>query len=372
MAKVRVGSFQVLILLAALPYGKAIGFTAEVMARSVGNDAWLAMLGAFATGMAVVVPVVWLARRFGGQPPQRYLSRLLGRPLAALVLGMLALFFYGAFITSAITIELHINDYLMTETPLFVFVLLWTLLTMYGVYLGPEVAARLAIPGLFFFAALNLLMVLGSVDHVDLTRLLPLFDHGLPAVAAASLAADTDVGVAVAAALFLLPLTGRSGAWLRLSWWGLALGALLTVTWPIFEIGVLGPEVTAQYLIACMQLARAAELSIYVHRYELLMVIVFGWGMLTPCIITLHLACEVTAAALPWRVRRGALVLVCGLLTLVPHYYLAYDHDRYGLFLAHVWPRLAVPLAYGLPLLLCAVALLRPVPPVPAAGGADP
>ncbi|HLN63116.1 MAG TPA: GerAB/ArcD/ProY family transporter, partial [Symbiobacteriaceae bacterium] len=220
MPKVRIGRMQLAAILANLVFGKAIGYSSEIAARAVSNDAWLSMLLSFVQGFVVIAVAAWLAGRFGGERPDQYLPRLLGRPLGAIALGLLTLFLFFSFITSAITIVQHLNDYLMTETPFLVFVVLYVLLCMYGSYLGIEVAARLAIPGLLFTFILTALVVAGSVDHFDYTRLLPLFDHGVGRTFAASHAADTDVAMAVVGAMLLLPLTGKPKRWVRLSWWG--------------------------------------------------------------------------------------------------------------------------------------------------------
>lgn len=372
MQQVKIGRLQLAALLANLVFGKSVGFTSGALARDVGRDDWVAMSLAFLVGFVVMSLMVWIAIRLGGQSLTASMPRLVGRPLGKLALLLLAVFFFIAFMTSAITMELHLSDYLMTETPLIVFVLLWTLASMYGVYLGVEVIGRLSLLGFFFAVTIDVLMVAGSVQHFHLNRLFPLFDSGVLPTVAASTMALPDVSLATAAALVLLPLAGKPGKWLKLTWWGLLAGFLITIVWPVFEIGVLGPEVTAQYLISCMQMARAAELSIYLHRYELIMVIVFAYSVLAQSLASLWIACDLTDAALPFKVKRSILVPVLALLTIWPQYMLAVNRERYALFIARVWPIIALPIALGIPLLLAVVALFRrsarkPSPKPPAA-----
>lgn len=360
MPKVRIGHWQLAAVLGNLVFGKAIGFTSQALARAVGRDAWIAMLLAFLLGFPLMAAIVWLANRFGDETPAQYLPRLAGRWMGGLALLVLALYFLGSYVTSALTIVLHINDYLMTETPLIIFVVLYTLLVVFAVHLGIEVAGRLAVLGLAMTILLDLLVIAGAIDHFDYTRLLPVLEDGPGPSLLASLIAHTDVSMAVAGAFVLLPLTGRPQRWLRLSWIGLGVGTLITSMWPLFEVAVLSHEVTAQYLISCMQLARAAELSIWLHRYELLMVIFFVYGVLTQSIVCLYCATELTAAALPFKLGRPWLILICAVLTMPLQTYLGYDRDLYGLVLMYVWPAIALPVGYGVPLLMCGLALLRP------------
>jgi spore germination protein KB len=360
-SQVRIGAFQLVTIFANLVYGKAIGFTNGALARTVGRDTWIAMAVAFLTGMALIPAMVWLARRTVGHGLVTYLKRLLGRPLGALVLLIFAGYFGVAFATSANTATLHINDYLMTETPFMFFVIGYTLLIAYGVYLGLEVAGRLSVFGLLMTLLLTLSMVAGAFDKFDATQLLPFIDGGLLPTLAASAIAHTDVGMAVAAALVLLPHSvGPPGRWVKLCWWGLASSGITVLIWSIFEIATLGPEVIGQYLIACMQMARAAELSIYLHRYEMIMVVMFFYGVVTQSVVTLYCAVLLTEGALPLKIKRGYLVTGWAALTVPLQFYLGSDRDQYGIFLETTWPVASILLTYGLPLLLCMVALLRP------------
>jgi len=361
--KVQIGSLQLITIFANLVYGKAVGYTNGTIVRVVGNDAWLSMAAAFLTGALIMPAMVWLTRRRGSESPMEYIPKLLGRPLGSLVMLLMGIWFIGAYITSSITITQHINDYLMTETPLILFVVGYTALTAYGAWLGVEVVARLSVLGLVMAALLNLAMALGSISHVDPTRLLPFFDHGVLPVIAASARGDTDVAMATASALILLPLCSASAQrWLRICWWGLGTGGVLVLIWTIFEITVLGPEMTAQYLIACMQMARAAELSIYLHRYEMIMVVMFVYAVVTQSVICLYCAVGLTGGALRVKVGRGYLIGAVALLAMGPQYYLALDRDHYGAFLSVVWPPISIALAYATPLFLCLVALFRPAP----------
>ena len=359
-SKVQISPVQVLAVIACLPYGKSIGYTNGILADLVANDAWMAMSLAFAVGLAGMAGVVWLVRRFQGRTATEAIPKLLGRPLGAVAMLALAVFFLGSFATSAITIEQHINDYLLTETPFMVFVLGYTVLIIYGCYLGIEVAARLGLIGVLSAAAINISMVAGSLDKLQLERILPLMDHSPPQLLAASLVASTDVAIPLAGALILLPLTIKPATWMRSCLWGLACGAALVLTWTLFETGVLGPEITSQYLIACMQMARAAELSIYLHRYELIMVVFFVYAVITQSVVCLYCATELTAAALPFRMRRGWLIVGLGLLAMTFQYFVAFDREEYRTFLTVPWPLVVVVTGIGVPLAIGLVALFRP------------
>lgn len=264
----------------------------------------------------------------------------------------------------------------MTETPFFIFVLIYTAVIIIGAYYGLEVTARLSVVGFLLVVLLDFLMIIGSVLHFKFSRLLPLFDVGVGPVVTASTGAGPDVAMAVMAALMLLPLTQQPKKWLRISWQALAAGAVLVTIWTVFEIGVMGAQVTSQYLIACMQMSRAAELSIYLHRYELIMVALFVYSVITQSIICLYSATEIVRESLPFgwgrKVGRLPMLIVLGALMAVVQYFLGSDRDVYGQFLGGLWPALVLPIAYGLPLLIAVVALFRTRGRGPAAQQAEP
>jgi len=368
VSKVKIGRLQLIFILANLVYGKSIGFTGGILARRVGNDSWLSMLLAFVGGALVMVLMVQLARRVQGQDLFQYLPRLLGTAAGKLAQLLLGLFFLGVFVASAVTIEHHINDFLMPDTPFIVFVVIYTVLTAYGVYLGIETAARFSLLGYLGGIAIAVSMMLGSTDTFDLSQLMPVLDHGAGPVATASLVAATDVLTATAAVIFLLPLTGEPKCkWLPICWWGLALGAAQTIVWPIYEVGVLGAEVTAQYMVACMELARGVQLGIYLQRYELIMVSFFSFAVFVQSLVSLWLAVKlissVFGSVFGSRPSNWAYwVIGISLATIPGHYWLAYQRDLYIIVLANVWTPVAIVLALGLPLVIYAVSLVRRVP----------
>jgi len=207
-------------------------------------------------------------------------------------------------------------------------------------------------------------MMLGSTDTFDLSQLMPILDHGAGPVATASLVAATDVLTATAAVIFLLPLTREpKRRWLPICWWGLALGAAQTIVWPIFEVGVLGSEVAAQYMVACMQLSRGVQIGIYLQRYELIMVSFLSFGTFVQSMVSLWLAVKLIGSVFGSRPSNWAYwVMGISLATIPGHYWLAYQRDLYISVLADVWTPVAVVLALGVPLVIYAVSLVRRVP----------
>ncbi len=374
MGQIRITGAQAVALIACLAFGKSIGLTTGALARLVAQDTWLASLFSFAGAFLLVVPLVALARRFPNQRVPEWVQVVLGKGLGGLVLLLLAFFLLGSYVLSAVTIELHLKDYLLTETPRPVFVIGLSALFLYAVYLGLEVIARLAIAGLGMALLLGFLVLIGAADRFDVTRMLPAWESGLLPIMQASSIAWTDSAMSLVGLLFLWPRTDAApGRWLHLSWLAILLSTLTVIIWPVLEIGSMGAEVTGQYLIACMQLARTATLGIYLHRYELIMMVLFAWGTLIQNATLLYLGLESLRTIIPIKTGRGSFLFVGSLLLLPGQYLLTEDRHLLDHFHTYIWPVIALPIALGLPLLLWLVALVRrlptPPPPPQAASG---
>jgi len=360
MGQIRITGAQAVALIACLSFGKSIGLTTGAMARVVEQDLWLASLCAFVGAFVLAVPLVALVRRFPTQVVPTWVQQVLGRGLGAVALLLFAGFLLGSYLLSAVTINLHLNDYLMTETPPLVFVIGVSLLCLYAAYLGLEVIARLAIVGLAFTLLLSFLVLVGTLDRFQVSRMLPLGESGLVPILQASSVAWTDSAMSLVGLLFLWPRTAAAPQrWLRLSLLAMVLAASTVVVWPILEVGAMGPEVTAHYLIACMQLARTASLGIYLHRYEMIMMVLFGWGTLVQTATLLYLGLELLRSLVPLRFSRAIFITVGTLLLIPVQYVFTIDRPLLDRFHTNLWPMLSLPVALGLPLLLWLASLIR-------------
>lgn len=130
--------------------------------------------------------------------------------------------------------------------------------------------------------------------------------------------------------------------------------------WPILEAGVLSGEVTSQYIISCMKLARSAHIGQFLHRYEMLMIAFFA----VSCLIQV-MACIYCSSLMLHRMlgkRKGSyrimILPTCAVLGGFG-YWVVVDHMR-ALHLLNLWPWAALPIAFGLPILLLALRWLLP------------
>jgi len=356
--KVRITNGLLIALLINMVYAKAIGMTQGIMAREVQGDMWLATI--FSTLQGILV--IWLVAKTMQRLPRMNIiehhEHLFGKWAGKIVALLCLLFFLGAYGGVMITLVYHLMDYFLPEVPILVFVVAGTLVGLYALYFGLEVIGRLAFVGLFAVAALNILILLGSMHDFDVRELLPLFQSGWINTLLASRHNDTDWGMATITAAMIFNHVKNSDVWTRSGTLGILYGGLTVVLWPILEAGVMSPEVTSQYIVACMQLARTAEIGQFIHRYELIMVIFFSVSALVQVMMSLFCGSLAATHLFGLKDYRPMIIPIC-LLFGAFAYWVVLDHHRAMYLLSDRWPPFALSIAVGLPVLTFLLGFLR-------------
>jgi spore germination protein KB len=354
---VRITGGMLIALILNMVYAKGIGVTQGAAAREAGSDMWLSTIFATFQGLLIMALVVAVCQRVPQLDVIQLSESLFGK-LGAVVFGLVVfVFFFFAFGPIMITFVYHLKDYFLPEAPTIIIVCTALGVSIYGVYKGLEVMARMAYVGLFFIFLLNILLMLGSLSEFDVRNLLPVLDSGLWNTLRASRHNDTDWAMATMMASIILPCVKNKQKWNKTALIGIALGGLMVAMWPFLETAVLSAEVTGHYIVACMQLARSAHIGEFLHRYELIMVAFFATSALVQVMISIF--CASVAASRIFRLKdyRPA-VLPCTLILGAFGYWIVSDHIRAIRLLEQVWPMIALPIAMGLPAILYVSQLL--------------
>lgn len=356
--KVSITSGMFTALIVNLVYAKAIGMTQGIMERQAGGDFWMATLLATVQGAIVMFVTVWVVGRLPNRSLAEQADALFGKWMGKLVHLLLFFFFAGAFGAITITFVYHLMDYFLPDVPILIFVLAIMVVTVYAIFHGLEVTARMAVVGVFSILVLNILLLMGSLRDFDVTQLLPVFESGVVHTLWVSRHHDADWALPIAMAGMILPYVNKPKEWRSSALAGVFFGGVTVMLWPILESGVLSPQETGHYIVACMQMARSAEIGNFLHRYEMIMVAFFGISILVQLMMCLFCASLAAAKVVGAKDYRPTIVPVAAILG-AGGYYLVLDHNRAMAWLSDVWPWLAVPVGYGLPLLLALVSVLR-------------
>lgn len=338
--------------------GKAVGITAGVMARKLGADAWISMTIGFAIGILVMLLMTYLCSKFEDKTIIQFSEELLGKWVALVIGIFLVLFFIMEYAVSANVMIIHMREYFLTQTPSICICIFYTLLCMYGVFLGAEVVVRFSFVGFIMVAVHTITMVTGTAGDLKPINLFPLMDKGLISDVLGSMYAFGDIAMAIFSVGILYPMLNKKEKIFRITFWSMLVGAVTTVIWPLYEIMVLSPDLMKQYVLVCMQQIRCAKLTYYFPRYELLMVSFFAFTLFVQSSVMFHCAkhCikQVTGIKKDW-----IIILQLTLVLIILTYYMAKDQNNYVSFLAFPYSQICVALSIGLPIILFFAALFR-------------
>ncbi|QOR68289.1 GerAB/ArcD/ProY family transporter [Cytobacillus suaedae] len=343
------GMFMALII--NMIYAKGIGLTQGAMAREVGGDIWISTFFAIIQGAIIMYLVVFIITRYPNGDLIDQSSILLGKYFGKFIAFSIFLFFLGAYGTIMATFIYHLKDYFLPDAPIFLFILAAFLLGAYAIHFGVEVIARMALIGVFSIILLNILLMMGSLGEFDIRELQPTLQSGFLETAWASRHHNTDWAMATMMATIILPLVKEKKAWKMSTFTSIVYSGLFILMWPILEVGVLSPEVVAQYIISCMQLARSAEIGLFIHRYEMLMIALFATSALTQIMMSLLCSSVALQKIIGLKDYRPVIIPTCLILSGFG-YWIVFDHHRAMYFIENTWVTICLSIAVGLPLLL--------------------
>ena len=360
--KIQINNVQLWTLLASSVWPTIVGYGAGIMARQAGRDMWLGGIVSVLTTLILIFLLAHSAKKFPGQTIVEYSQSLVGKiPAKLLGLVLVLHFLLGALHSIAIYVH-HINDFLLTETPFLVVTIVHVLVVCYLVWHGPEVIARIGVLAFIMAAVFTGFVFVATLQEINSYRILPLFDSGYLAIAKASLTGDSFIGYNIMAFSMLVPLVANQKKAGRSAALGLIVGGTIFVFYQISELMVMGPHVTAQMRVSCMDLVRSIEITKYLHRFESFMVALWYWSMLAQAGVLGYcaiLAAQQTIGISGMKKMNIAAPIVLGILLIFLTYLTASNRVIFLNFLEDGWQFISLPIAYGLPLLLVLISFFR-------------
>ncbi|MFZ3591732.1 GerAB/ArcD/ProY family transporter [Bacillus sp. DJP31] len=349
--KVQITNGMFMALIINMIYPKAIGLTQGSMAREVGGDIWISTFIAVIQGIVIMYLVVFVIMRYPNGDLIDQSSLLLGKYFGKFIALFIFLFFLGAYGSIMATLVYHLKDYFLPDAPILLFIFVAFLLGAYAIHFGVEVIARMALIGVFSIIILNILLLMGSIGEFDIRELQPTFQSGFLEATWASRHHNTDWALATMMATIILPLVKENKSWKMSTFASIVYSGLFILMWPIIEVGVLTPEVVAQYIISCMQMARSAEIGLFIHRYEMIMIAFFATSALIQIMISLLCSSVALQKIIGLKDYRPVIIPTCLILSGFG-YWVVFDHHRAVYFIENTWVILSLSIAVGLPLLL--------------------
>jgi spore germination protein KB len=355
--KVRISNGMFMALIINIVYAKAIGLTQGSIAREVGGDMWISTLLSAIQGSLMMLITVYVIRRAPNSNIFEQSELLLGKWFGKIICLSMFIFFVGASGAVFTTFVYHLKDYFLPEAPTLIFIAAGFIIGIFALFHGIEVIGRMALIGVFSILMLNILIILGSLGEFDIRELMPVFRNGVMPSLWASRHNNTDWALAVMMAAIILPIVKKPETWRKSGPIGILLGGVFVIIWPILEAGVLSAEVTGQYIISCMQMARSAQIGLFVHRYEMIMIALFSLSALTQIMMTFY--CATISIQRLFSINNYKVVIIpVGVILSAFGYWIVLDHHRAITFVETYWVMLAMSIAIGIPLILLVLGSL--------------
>lgn len=343
------GMFMALII--NMVYAKAIGLSQGSMAREAGKDIWLSTIFSGAVAAILILLIVTIIKRMPEGNLLLQGEKLVGAWFGRVLGLFFFVFFIGAFISIMATFVYHLKDYFLPDAPTWLFIFVAIIVGSYAIHFGIEVISRMALVGVFSILSLNILLLLGSLERFDIRELLPVFESGFVNTLWAGRHHLVDWTIVIMMVAIILPFVKKPETWKRSSLSGVLYGTGFVLMWPIVEVGVLSADVTAQYVVSCMQLARSAQIGLYIHRYEMIMVAFFAISLLTQIMVSLYCASVSLQKVFHLKDYRSLIIPVALLLGGISYWFI-YDHARAIQFIENEWVVIALSIAIGIPVLI--------------------
>ncbi|MEC1742479.1 GerAB/ArcD/ProY family transporter [Schinkia azotoformans] len=349
--RVQITNGMLMGLIINMVYAKAIGLTQGSMAREVGRDIWLSTIIANMVAAAFIVFVVLVIQRMPKGDLIEQGKKMIGAWFGKLLAIIFFLYFLSSMGPIMATFVYHLKDYFLPDAHTMVFIIVAMVVGCYAIYFGIEVIARMALVGVFSVLSLNILLLLGSIAKFDIRELLPIFESGVVNTAWAGRHLFADWTMVFMMIALILPNVKQIKVWKRSNLAGVLYGAGFILMWPIVETGVLSARVAGEYIVSCMQMARSAQIGVYIHRYEMIMVAFFAVSLLTQSMMSLYCASISLQKVFGLKSYRP-LIIPVGLLFGGFGYWIVFDHARAMRFIEHEWIGISLSIAICVPLFI--------------------
>lgn len=334
--KVQITNGMYMALIINMVYAKAIGITQGSVARDVGSDMWISTIIANILAIPLLLFVVYIVKRMPQGDIIDQSKIILGSWFSKIISFAILIFFMLAFAPIMVTFVFHLNDFFLPKAPIPLFVGIAIGVGIFAAFFGVEVIGRMALIGVFSILSLNALIMIGSLSDFDIRELLPIFENGVRKPVLASRHHFADWTLVAMMAIMILPTVKNPKEWGSSTTYGVFFTGLIILIWPILETGVLSSQVTAHYIVSCMQLARSAHVGYFLHRYEMIMIAFFGISLM--CQVMISLLCGSIAASKLAGIKDYRTMLIpVGIIFGGYSYWVVSDHNRAMKILENEW-----------------------------------
>lgn len=278
--KEQISSLQIVFMVMLFEIGSTPLF---LLGGDAEQNSWLAMLTGAMAGLVLLLLILWVQSRSPGQDLAAILKIQLGKRAGLLFGFFYALYFAYQSMRNVRDLGEITTMTLLSDTPIWLTMLIFVLIAGYAIFKGAEVIFRLPevllpLVILFYILLAVLLMLMGSVDF---RRLLPVMENGFKPILETALPEIVSFPFGqMLVFLMLWPLWKEQGTPYKPTLIAYGLISLFLVFMNALNIATLGPSLAAASQLPFLQTVRTLSNLQFIERLDLLVTILLFIGLL--------------------------------------------------------------------------------------------
>lgn len=279
---------QLKVLLIFFLVGDIAWFLPSLAVTIVKQDAWFVAIVGTLAGWGVAAFVYWFAQQFPGMSLVAIHRQALGRYAG----GLLTLLFVLSQLSTASAEVRALGQFtttqIMTDTPMRVILLFFSLVVLAAVSVGLQAIARTA--QLFFtiFLIIFVLLVALLLSEIQPSHLLPVLHNGTGDLARGSLFMATFPYFSLISFLMIFPDVEQDAKRFRSYMTAIMIGGAIIITLVVLSLLVLGSFMTEQQIYSTYIMAKKISIGNFLQRLEFILIISYVLSTFFKCVIAVY------------------------------------------------------------------------------------
>lgn len=315
---------QLKVLVIFFIVGDIAWFLPSLTASIVHQDAWIAAIMGSAAGWGFAAFIFWFGMRFPGKTLVDIHREAAGKWIG----GLLSLLFIVHMVSGASAevraIGQFVTTQIMTETPMRVILLVFTIAVIIALFAGLEAVSLTAQVFFLLFVLLSVLLFALLIGELDFTKLLPMLNHSPVEFARASLMMSAFPYAEMTAFLMILPAVKKEEGMFKHYMHAVMWGGLMIILLVLLSLLAIGAYLTEQQLYPTYTMAKKISIGDFLQRLEFILIISYVMSTFFKCVIIIYAAKK--AILQLFKLRNGrAFIIPVGFLMFGFSYIMAPD-----------------------------------------------
>jgi spore germination protein KB len=242
--------------------------------KEAKRDAWISQIIAAFMGIAVIIMISYIIKKFPKCSLEEILNTLVGKNISKLIIAYLGVYSFILSLFILNNIAVFMNIVIMQDTPIWVFIFTISLTTAYIVKKGIEVTARcveIIIP--FTLVILTILLILLGIISFDINNLKPFFASNFRNILKPSIAIFIFPYGEAIILLFLNTLVRDKENLTKNNVKAVIISSIYLILRPVAAIGVYGVKQASTLVFPAFLSVRTIKVGDFFTRIELFMVV---------------------------------------------------------------------------------------------------